>query len=331
MNRVSRPLALSVLGLAVVLAPLACSSSSDTTSSGGSSSAAGAAGMAGSGTGGEGASTSGTGATGGSGQGGTGTGTGGKDACATAVFCDDFEAYEPGGAPGGEWGVSTNKGSVVMDTTHAFSGARSVKITGDAASGYRSSMIVLDKVSFLPVAGNVLYGRMMFWLDSAPQTAVHWTFIDGQGLVPGQQYHAVYRYGGQHPITDGSGFVGNQLMANYETPDSYQSPPVGPGSDCWLHADKKVVPVGGWACAEWMFDGASSKMRFWLDGAELTDLAVDGTGEGCVKQGADFPWTAPTFERIDLGWESYQADDARVIWIDDVALGTERLGCPAPK
>ena len=69
-------------------------------------------------------------------------------------------------------------------------------------------------------------------------------------------------------------------------------------------------------------------MRFWLDASPLTDLTMSGTGQGCVHQPATFTWLAPQFKRIDLGWESYQADAARTMWIDDVALGVERLGCP---
>jgi hypothetical protein len=29
-----------------------------------------------------------------------------------------------------------------------------------------------------------------------------------------------------------------------------------------------------------------------------------------------------------VGWESYQADAARTIWLDDVAIGRTRIGCP---
>ena len=44
-------------------------------------------------------------------------------------------------------------------------------------------MISLSDPSVFPVAGNVVYGRMMFYLESAPSTAVHWTFIDGTGTT----------------------------------------------------------------------------------------------------------------------------------------------------
>ena len=188
-------------------------------------------------------------------------------------------------------------------------------------------MITLADKSVLPVAGGVVYGRMSFWLDSAPTTSVHWTFIAGSGLVPGQAYHAIYRYGGQTPLLSGTTFLGSQLMANYDTPDSYQTPPVGPGSDCWLHAVSEVVPVITWTCAEWMFDSTKNTMRFWENGVELADLAMPGTGQGCVHQPATFSWLAPTVSEIHLGWESYQADGARNLWIDDVAIGTQRLGC----
>jgi SH3-like domain-containing protein len=36
------------------------------------------------------------------------------------------------------------------------------------------------------------------------------------------------------------------------------------------------------------------------------------------------------FTKAYLGWESYQQDDGREAWIDDVALGTSPIACPAP-
>jgi hypothetical protein len=152
--------------------------------------------------------------------------------------------------------------------------------------------------------------------------------IQGSGLVPGQSYHALYRYGGQQPVMQGSTFVGSQLMANYETPDSYGGNPVGPGSDCWFHSSGVVVPVGTWSCVEWQFDGPNNTMRLWLDGQPVPSLTVTGVGQGCVNQPATFPWTAPSFDRLDLGWESYQADDARTLYIDDVVVSATKVGCP---
>jgi hypothetical protein len=116
-------------------------------------------------------------------------------------------------------------------------------------------------------------------------------------------------------------------MANYETPDSYGG--TGPASDCWDHADGTVEPVGRWACVEWQFDGPNDTMRFWLDGTAIDSLTVRGVGEGCVHQPATFEWKAPNFETLDLGWESYQGDSERTLYIDDIVISTTRIGCPA--
>jgi len=262
----------------------------------------------------------------------SGAGDGGTDAavdpCAHSIFCDDFDSYVAGKAPGGKWGKNESGGTIAVDTQHARSGKNAVKASAAAASGYRSVMISLSDATILPVTGNHIFGRMMFYLDAAPTGTVHWTFLDGSGATS-KGYDAIYRYGGQIPLSDAGAFVGNQLMANYDTPNSYQNPPVGPSSDCWLHANTEVVPVGAWSCAEWEFDGPNNTMRFWLNDVAVPDLTMAGTGQGCVHQPASFTWLAPTFTRIDLGWESYQADGARNLWIDDVAIGKEqRLRCP---
>jgi hypothetical protein len=240
--------------------------------------------------------------------------------CAKSLFCDNFEEYPAGGLPTPTWRASQNGGTLRVDTTRAHSGTQSVQMSAAASTGYRSILISLSKAGVVPIASNHLFGRMAFYLDSSPTTSVHWTFIDGFGATSAG-YHALYRYGGQTPAANG-----NTLMANYDTPDSYGGAPVGPSSDCWLHS-KTVVPTAAWSCAEWEFDGPNNTMRFWLDGTAITDLTMTGTGQGCVHQPSPFTWLAPTFSRIDLGWESYQADAARTLWIDDVAIGEVRLGC----
>jgi hypothetical protein len=267
------------------------------------------------------------GTTGGAGTTGAGGSGGGANACATALFCDDFEKYTVGAAPNGNWTRQVSSGSTAaVDNTKSSSGSQSVKFVAAAGSGSKTAYIRLAGSSIFPVSPNVVYGRMMFYLDAAPTGDVHWTFLEGSGLIAGQSYHALYRYGGQHPVMSGSTFVGSQLMANYETPDSYGGN--GPSSDCWKHASAVVVPAAKWSCVEWQFDGPNNGMRFWLDGAPVDSLTVTGAGSGCVNQSASYVWTAPTFDRIDLGWESYQQDTARTIWIDDVVVSKTKVGCP---
>ena len=255
-----------------------------------------------------------------------GSGGGSGDPCAGALFCDDFESHESGKAPGADWTSRVNAGAVTVDGAQKYSGSKSVKFTTEGKAGTKTAFIRLKSDSVFPVPGNHFFGRMMFWLEAAPTGDVHWTILQSTGTVPGQTYRAQYRYGGQHPIMQGGSFAGSQLMANYETPDSYGG--MGPSTDCWHHANQTVVPVGKWSCMEWEFDGTGNQLRFWLDSQPIESLTVNGTGQGCVSQSEGYVWTAPTFSELEIGWESYQEDTARTAYIDDLALSTAKIGCP---
>jgi hypothetical protein len=265
---------------------------------------------------------------GGSANGGSAGANGGAatDPCAEALFCEDFEKYALGSAPTPTFKVQTNSGAISVDGAQHASGSQSAKLTTIAKDGTKTALLRLEASSVFPVMGNVFYGRMMFRLEAAPTASVHWTLIQAGGLIAGQNYHSLYRYGGQQPVTQNNMFVGSQLMANYETPDSYSG--TGPKSDCWFHANKRVVPVAKWSCVEWKFDGPNNQMRMWLDGVALSDLDVNGVGQGCVNQPATYAWTAPTFDHLDVGWESYQNDEARTLYIDDLIVSKSPIGCP---
>ncbi len=218
--------------------------------------------------------------------------------------------------------TQSNGATLGLDRARFVSGAQSVKVS--VPSGPGGAMMALSGAPVFPVSGNAFYGRMRVYWETAPETAVHWTMAEGRGLVPSQTYHAAYRVlGGQHPITDQGTFVGSQLMLNYETPDSYGGN--GPGSDCWRHANRRVLPTATWACVEWHIDGPTNGMTLWLDDEEVISLA--GTGDGCVNQAATYPWTAPDFDELRIGYESYQTDGARTVYVDDVVLATSRVGC----
>lgn len=226
-----------------------------------------------------------------------------------AAVCDDFESYT--GMPGAPWTVSKNEqGTVAIDTAQHHSGTKAVKFTLSGAQTYQRAFIGLEEP--FPIANNAFYGRMMIYITAAPNDGVHWTMIQGEGPVttPAIQ-QANVRYGGQ---------TMERLMANYDT--------TGVKSDCWKHSQTKM-PEGKWACMEWYFEGASNTQKFWLDGAAIDDITVMGQGQGCLANETNGTWYFPKFERVFVGWESYQQDDPREVWIDDVAIGTSKIGCPA--
>ncbi len=322
---------MSSAALTLVITSLACPKSggpSQPPGTGGSSSGGSVATATGGSNSGTGGSASGTGgnSTGGasSGTGGSPPGSGGGNpvgtggsagttagSCVGALLCENFEAYTTGNAPAAPWKISTNLGTVRVDTTHALSGTKAVRFTTDGAAGtYRRAFMSIEGAPVFPVAGNVFYGRMMVWLTAAPAGSMHWTNIQGEGPVPNMNFRAFSRYGGQ---------LQKRLMANYETQ--------GVASDCWKHSTT-TMPEGRWTCMEWRFNGPNNEMNFWLDGASLSDITVVGRGEGCISQGTTGTWYSPTYDTIRLGWEHYQQSIAHDMWIDDVAIDTKRIGCP---
>ena len=161
----------------------------------------------------------------------------------------------------------------------------------------------------------------MLFRSATPNAVVHWTLIQAEGRAADNGHDAYYRYGGQQQ--GGAG-----LMANYETNN-------GVSTDCYAHSATRM-PVQRWACVEWHFRVASNEMQLYLDGTEITDMHVTNrpttAGSGCLGNGVGGQWLAPpAFTTLHLGWERYQQPtNAQNLWVDDVVVSTERVGCPAP-
>jgi hypothetical protein len=85
-------------------------------------------------------------------------------------------------------------------------------------------------------------------------------------------------------------------------------------------------------CVEWQFDGVEPGMHLWFDGTELSDAVVSKTGTQCATGAAPGGvWRAPTFANLSLGFAQYQVwSNPTEMWLDNVALGPERIGCPQP-
>lgn len=241
-------------------------------------------------------------------------------ACPDNSFCDSFEADAAGAVPGDPWTLEINgEPTIEIDESKAYLGRQSAKIT---AKGRETAFLSLKGAPLFPLADNVMYGRGMVQLESAPRKRVHWTIIEGKGTSSDGSHVIEYRYGGSKPMEKDGVYTGSRLMANYETP-------TGPKTDCWHVAkNETVMPTGRWMCLAWAFDGQKNSMKLWLDGKLLDDLSVTGVGQGCMGAADDYGWQAPIFDQINLGWESYKEDEVRTIWIDDVAIGDRPLACP---
>jgi hypothetical protein len=81
-----------------------------------------------------------------------------------------------------------------------------------------------------------------------------------------------------------------------------------------------------WYCVEALFSGTGGVGEFdvWIDDMEISAMHVTDF----KARATDPPRTtwAPTFKYIKIGAQNYSGDIGK-IWYDDVAVGTQRIGC----
>jgi hypothetical protein len=271
--------------------------SGGTGNTGPTSGGSGGAGVGGS-AGGSGGSTSGSGGSGGNGGSSDAApvdqGTSTPAGC-TAKFCDDFESFTAGAAPGGDWKTALARGMLAVDETKAFSGARSVRLTHQGAP---AKMFIELRQPVLPMAGNIVYGRVMYYLTKSPTGQYsHFELVRGGGVLSGTSRAQL-----------NTGAENGKVVVNYE-----------PG-DCTKYS-KVAFPEKKWTCYQFRFDGTKNDIHLWVDGVSVDDVPVAPAGGGC--------WRHPmAVDTLHFGWESYHAPQPVELWIDDVAVGDQMIPCP---
>jgi hypothetical protein len=68
-----------------------------------------------------------------------------------------------------------------------------------------------------------------------------------------------------------------------------------------------------WTCLEVLLDSSKPEIDVWVDGQEVPDL-----------HHTDFP--LDDYDNLRFGFEKY-AGAAMDVWYDDIAIGTEPIGC----
>jgi hypothetical protein len=81
-----------------------------------------------------------------------------------------------------------------------------------------------------------------------------------------------------------------------------------------------------WQCAEWYLSSTDQSYRFFHDGVEVEGIAVDhGVTDGCGSPNRDVP---ADLGELNLGvWTYQEMAESFVIWFDDLAIGSARIGC----
>ena len=210
-----------------------------------------------------------------------------------------------------------NSGAAIkVDGAHVYSGKQALHVLTPANAIKRRGYVAIHLKGPLPQLQDEMFGRVMVWLDAAPQPQVQWTLLQGEGRSADDRYNSIYRLG----LWEQSG---TQLMANFET-----TPPVK--TDC-VKQSKRTLPVRRWACVEWHMAVATNEMQFWIDGKPIAHVKGGAGARACGGHDLDNRWLAPPrFDSLYVGFERYgDTMNDQNLWIDDVALGQQRIGCPA--
>jgi hypothetical protein len=244
--------------------------------------------------------------------GGSGGVSAGPCTAAGILVCDDFENGIV------SWQKSAGA-QIDLDTTKHHSGTSSIKLTGTSAP----SNHIRTPAGTIP-ASNSLYVRA--WVNF--ETAVvdmggHVAYI--VGAVADDNSGDEVRLGSSHNLK------GNPMLdLNWQGPGHPEITQfsngdvngVGGGTD----TPGTTLLANRWYCIEAFFNGAASEFQAWLDGTEITGLHVtDWAGQ---RTGAQRAW-APTYQLVKVGAQNYSGS-VGTVWYDDVAMGTQRIGCNPP-
>jgi hypothetical protein len=234
---------------------------------------------------------SGRGGGGGTGGDGGAGGTSGAGCDSTLPLCESFE----NGLDANLWKTTkAGDATIAVDDVHAARGTKALHVTTAAGGG--SNFAYIKQMKTFPATNNVLYGRMFVWFEDALTTDGHFSLAEGAGTgTP-----AVIRFGGQFKAFG----VGTD----------------GGDSGDWTDSDRtKLVPTQTWICAEFEFDGPNNTFHVWWDDMERPMLT---TG---VSKHAMF--AMPTFNSLWFGWWMYNIAEPQEIWIDEIAVDYEPIGC----
>jgi hypothetical protein len=281
-----------------------------------------------------------TGGSAGAGTGGAGGGAGGASAgsaganasggstgsgcTAPGTICWDFET---GAIPTG-WTKYRDEftGSILVDNTKAHKGTYSLHakdLTGGVLGGQGGPKKTIRYD--LPAGfGPVLWGRVWVYTDTGAamtRPASHSGLFNARYPRPGTT---------DTDITKLDWYEVATYTQNYM---SIWHPPEPPGYPEWVKVSGTPMVMDAWACLEWEFDGQNGTQtqaadpRTWLNGTELT-WPMEFVFSDPATTVRPTQEKATNFTVLETGVYFYQGQpDTENLWLDDLAVGKERIGC----
>jgi hypothetical protein len=231
---------------------------------------------------------------------------------ASPILVEDFESTEVGKLPAGFKAA----GAVAVADDFAHTGKKSLRIEA-APRGARRMTLQGDKVAAL---GGTFWGRLYYRVQTpfplpptGGQSVVHSTMVAGTALSP--------EFKDQIEVRMLDTVMNRQGMHQY----IYNVQPKG-RAEFGKGSRYLYQYTNDWTLAEWSVDHATQSYHLYINGQEITGVAKNN-GAGIFK-GTEIP---EVFQSLSFGWNNYQqVEKGFVMWIDDLALGKERIGPRAP-
>ncbi len=229
------------------------------------------------------------------------------------ALSDGFESAAVGGPPASAlWSVASpdcaGSGTLAVDGTQSHGGQHSVRVSG--GPGYCDHVFFANARALASLESQV-YARFFVRLGS-PLGTGHVTLLAMKDASDAGGGGGDLRMGGQDMV----------LMYNRQSDDA-TLPVLSPAGV----ALSVVLPDKAWVCIELHVDESAGTIDTWVDGREVPGLIEDGTSVPDVStQWLSRPGWRPVLSDFRLGWESYSGQ-AMTLWIDDVALAAQRVGC----
>ena len=231
---------------------------------------------------------------------------------ASPIFIEDFESTEPGKIPAG----FKPAGVVAVADDFAHTGKKSLRIKA-APRGARRITLQGEKITAL---GGTFWGRLYYRVQTpfplppaAGQSVVHSTMVAGTALSP--------EFKDQIEVRMLDTVMNRQGMHQY----IYNVQPKG-RAEFGKGSRYLYQYTNDWTLAEWSVDHATQSYHLYINGQEITGVTkTNGAG---IFKGTEIP---EVFQSLSFGWNNYQpVEKGFVMWLDDLALGKERIGPRTP-
>jgi hypothetical protein len=223
------------------------------------------------------------------------------------IVSEDFETTPVGAIPAG----FTKTGAIGVEEGVAHSGTHALKIE-PAVKGGRFISLAPDKVAAL---GGEHWGRLYYKVKTPTPLPtgklIHATLVDGQATSPLANDLIDVRLATLLFYPNGD----FKYFYNVQPPKGRKE--FGPKSATMQKFNDE------WTLLEWHVDAATQTYQFFVNGNEVADI---GQHKGAGNyEGLEIP---AAFQTLSFGFTNYQpaTDDGFTVWIDDIAVGKQRLG-----